>query len=315
METGSGAVRIPDGSEMGLCVVEAPDADWAPRLIALLGHKPPVYMGHVAAALARRLDALQTLFYVGLLGGAPVTVAMVVGAHGAGLLGHVYTVPEWRRRGASSLLLAALDADVRARSYRVLTLGTNPEGHARRMYEGVGFRQVEPGSGSMSRWTGQDADAPPAGAVSVGPARWDDWGWLSAAAALPRRKGEPLPRSRALGVAGPSHVEAGFLAAMQSGMALTVVRRGPTAVGWASLSDRDLAALGAVAALDFYVRPDCTADAGELLGRLSWPERPVVCAQAGARGYRAEALRASGFVPSAPIAALDGLNLWVRRPG
>lgn len=315
VETGLGAGRLADGSEMRLCVVEGPDTAWAPRITGLLGHKRPVYMGHIAAALDRPLGGLQTLFYVGCVGGDPISVAMVAGAHGAGLLGHVYTVPEWRQRRASTLVIAALDADVRGRGYQVLTLGTNPAGHARRIYEAVGFRPVAPGSGSMCWFATADASTVPGGPLSVGPLRWDDWGWISAAAAAPPTGGEPLPRSRILGVVGPGHVEAAFLAAMQAGVTLTVLRHGPAAVGWAALSARDATALGGAWAIDFYVRPDCGADAGALLASMAWPAGPVVCALPRQLGYRQEALRAAGFVPSAPIEALDGLILWVRGLG
>ena len=311
MEFGLGSCRLTDGEEMRRLVVAGPDAAWAARLTKLLGHKSPVYFGHIAAALERPLDDLQTLFYVGKVGETPMTVAMVTGAHGAGILGHVYTVPEWRRRGASTGLFGAMEADVRARGYRLLTLGTNPDGHARRIYERMGFRQILPGSGDM-QWSVGPPTAPE-GAVSMGPVRWDDWGWMSAAAAAPTVEGEDLPRSRSMGVGGAAHLESGFLAALEQARPLTVLRRAGAAVGWLGLSRTDAAVLGAVVALDFYLRPECVGSVAPLLGAVEWPDRPVVCALGGGSGYKAAALRQVGFVPSAPIDALDGRVLWARR--
>lgn len=303
-----GSARLSTGESLRLAVVEAPDPEWAPRLQGLLGHKSPVYRDHIRAALAGPLDGLRTLFYLGLVGGEPVTHAMVTGADGAGILGHVYTVPEWRRRGASGALHPVMDADVRAAGFRFLSLGTNPDGHARRLYEGIGFRQVTPGSGDMVWGDG----TPPDGTWEVGPARWADWGWISAAGCAPLRPGEEVPRSRLLGVRGPTHVEGPFAGAMEHGRPLLVVRRGGAAVGWAELSAAAGAALGAVA-LDFYVRPECwDGGVGALLGALEWPGggRPVFCAASG-QG-RGEALRSAGFVPAAQVAELGGVTLWVR---
>lgn len=314
MHESLGTASLTDGAELTLQVVAGPDARWAPVLGGLLGHKGPVYLGHIRDALREPLDALHTLYYVGTAADAPITVAVVAGAHGAGILAHVYTLPAWRRRGASSALFRALAQDVRARGFRVLTLGTNPEGHARRLYEGMGFRQLVPGGGDM-RWEAFPGAHLPDGPPQTGPLRWDDWGWISAAAAAPLAAGEDRPRSRWLGVGGPAHVEAGFLAARQEQRPLQVLRRGAAAIGWAGLSEREAAACGRVSALDFYVRPEYAAEAegvDALLATLPWPERPVLCALGDPAGYKADALRRNGFSPSAPIPALRGLILWVR---
>lgn len=342
MFTALGSGRLKTGEEITLGVVEAPDTAWAGRLTGLLGHKRPVYRFHIESSLQAALDDLQTLYYVGLCDGAPVTVAMVAGAHGAGIYGHVYTVPEWRRRGASGLLHAALAADTRARGYRALTLGTNPEGHARRLYEGIGYRQVLPGRGDMvwrasggqdgaggkppgtrsvgaqAAWQGEGSTPAPDGGGRgggaqgaaadgqwhVGPARWGDWGWVSEACCAPPEPGEELPRSVLFRVRDAGHVEATFVEALRSGLPLHVLRDGERAVGWAALLDGPAEALGA-AVLELYVRPgfrDREAIA-RLLAALSWPRRTVVCACGGAPGYRATALAAHGFAVAATLPA------------
>ncbi len=286
METDLGAVRLADGAVLERIAVDGPDAAWKPRLMALLGHKAPVYLGHVRHALDGPLEGLSTCFAVGGVAGLPVTVAMVAGAHGAGILGHVYTVPDWRRRGAAGALFRALMPLCAARGYRVLTLGTNPEGHARHLYETFGFRALTPTDGSMLR----GEDTPPPDAPSVGPLRWSDWGWVSAAACAPRAAGEPLPRSRCLRVAGPGHVEAAFIAARLEGLPLLVLRRGPAAVGWAGRSGGG--------ELDLYVRPGQEDLAPLLVAGLNpVPGERLRCA---AGSYRGQALRAVGFRPVGP---------------
>jgi len=303
MQTELGRARLSTGEDLRLLGVEAPDAAWQGRLGALLGHKRAPYLGQIQAALAGPLGGLQTLFYVGAVAEEPVTCAVVAGAAGAGVFGHVYTVPAWRRRGAAAALHRALAADLPARGYRCLTLGTNPEGHARRIYEGIGFRQVTPGSGSMLWGDGQ----PPPGALAASAAEWADWGWISAAGCAPPVPGEDRPRSRLLGPGGPGHVEGPFAAALQEGRPLLALRQGGAAVGWAEFSPAAAAVLGAVA-LDFYVRPECAAGTGVLFAALPWPERPVVCA-ARARG---PVLQAAGFRAVAELPAPLGTTLWLR---
>ena len=293
MYTELGVARLKTGEPIRLGAVVAPDAEWAPRLRALLGHKPPVYLYHIERSLLEPLDDLETLYYVGDVDGVPVTVAMVAGGHGAGIFGHVYTVPAWRQRGASGLLHETLAADVRSRGYRALSLGTNPDGHARRIYEAIGFHQVVPGSGDMI-WRADGQAGPGPGVITVGPARWGDWGWVSEACCEPVEAGEELPRSTLLRVRAAGHVESAYVDAMRGGADLHVLRVGAAAVGWAALLRGPAAAVGA-AALEWYARPGYRAEAARLLSGLEWPDQPVVCALAGGPGYRAEGLAAHGF--------------------
>ena len=289
VETDLGAVRLPEGAVLERIVVDGPDVGWKPRLLALLGHKAPVYLGHVHASLDGPLEGLATSFAVGLVSGVPVTVAMVAGAEGAGILGHVYTVPDWRRRGAATALFSALLPLCDARGYRVLTLGTSPDGHARRLYEAFGFRALTPTDGSMLRGDG----TPPQGASSVGPLRWSDWGWISAAACAPPGPEEPMPRSRCLRVGSPGHVENALIAARRDAVPIQVVRRGPAAVGWACRP----AAGEAEGALDLYVRPGQEDLAQRLVAALNIPPRQWVRCAVGT--YRSRALEAAGFQPVA----------------
>lgn len=247
MEADLGAARLKTGEPLRLLAIEPPAGPWTAPLRRLLGHKAPARQEEIAEELAGTLDGLGAVFYAGVVGGEPVTVARVAGAHGAGIWGHVYTEPAWRGRGAARLLHEAALPDLGRRGYRVLTLGTNPRGVARPLYASVGFRPLAPGSGAMVRGPLEEA---PCGVPSVGAVRWGDWGWISAAACVALGEGEPLPRSRVLGVARPGFVGNAFVEALLRGTPVLVLRRGPCAVGWAAAGDP----------ADLYVRPDCAAD-------------------------------------------------------
>src|SRR5207245_380029 len=142
--------RLTTGERLELGVVETPDPSWSDRIVPFLLHKGGDWNHHIAAALERPLDDLETCFYVGMVDGQVVTQVMISGARGAGILAHVFTSPRWRQRGAYRQLMAVQMADTRARGYRILTLGTGFDSHPYRIYQSFGFRSVEEGSGYMS---------------------------------------------------------------------------------------------------------------------------------------------------------------------
>jgi GNAT superfamily N-acetyltransferase len=306
-----GQATLATGERMELARVVGPDGAWAPRLGALLGHKPGVYRYHIEASLREPLGDLETAFYLGLVDGEPIAVAMVAGAHGAGVLGHVYTVPAWRRRGAARALHVVLAEDVARRGYQFLSLGTDPRGPARRIYEAIGFRAVAPDRGDMV-WVRQDA-VPPDGPWSVGPLGWADWGWVSEAALAPPAAGEELPRSLLFRVGDRAHVEAAFVEAMRRGGSVRVLRRGPRAVGWLALVPDAARALGATA-VDLYVRPGWEEGAPRLTDGFPWPPGPLLAAWSGGPGYRARALAAAGFRHLGSWAAWWDLGRGAREP-
>jgi GNAT superfamily N-acetyltransferase len=309
-----GEGRLQSGEPLRLGVVEAAgDERWAPRILAILGHKSELYRRHIEAAFRGSLDRLDTLFYVGCVADEVVTVSMLAGARGAALYGHVHTVPPWRRRGAATALHRLLPADWEARGYRAVTLSTDPRGHARRLYEAIGFRPVVPDRGVMI-WRRTAREGSASGGWTVGPLEWADWGWVSEAACAPPAPAEDLPRSLLFRVPDVRCVDWTFL---EVAFAVTgqepppgdrphvrVLRRGGQAVGWAALLPGAAAALGAVA-LDLFVRPGAgdVQAARTLLEAVDWPKEGVVCGTAGGPGYRAAALAACGFRPVVSLPA------------
>ena len=112
MHTHLGSETLKNGERLEISVVEGPDAEWQPRIEPFLAHKGPGWNDHIRRALAEPLDSLQTRFYVGCIGEELVTQVMIVGSGGAGILGHVYTKPEHRRKGAYSRLMAYQTEDM-----------------------------------------------------------------------------------------------------------------------------------------------------------------------------------------------------------
>lgn len=328
---------------MEIGVVECPDPVWAPRVAPLLGHKGPPWTSHIEAALQAPLDALETRFYLGLVEGQPITNVMIVGARAsggrtspaAGILGHVYTVPEHRRKGAYSHLMAAQMAHTAGLGYRVLTLGTGFETPPYWIYHSFGFRTIDGTSGRMKWLADPDAEQDwfRAGATRVRVLRWDDWPRAALLGFQPDEPAEELPRSWALRLPqGHGSVEGSFLdlrralprespatleqaaqalGAGQRTAALMLETEHGAAAGWAILQPDELALRDAWR-LDACVHPAFRGAAADLIAAaaaLPGGAARVTAYTSTPDGYRAAALRAAGFDH---VADLPG---WLPRGG
>jgi GNAT superfamily N-acetyltransferase len=297
---------------MALGCVKCPDPSWGAQVIPFLGHKSRESREHFEQAFAGPLDSLDTRFYIGTIGGTAVTNVMIVGAlrpaGGVGILGHVYTKPAHRQKGAYGALMAAQMAHVREVGYRVLSLSTGFETHPYWIYHKHGFRSIDGVSGKM-KWLADPAaedDALRPGPTHVRPLRWDDWAPLELLTYQPLTSEEPLPRSTLFGVKGQGSIEGPFQAVqrrLRRKERLTVVvletERGAS-VGWAALQP-DPFAFGDALQLDLYVHPAFTRDASKLLAALPLDDATRVNAYTTPDGYRAAALERAGFGHAATL--------------
>ena len=308
-----GQVTLARGEDMALGCVTCPDPSWGAQVIPLLGHKSRESRDHFEQAFAGPLDRLDTRFYIGTIGGIAVTNVMIVGAlrptGGIGILGHVYTRPEHRQKGAYGALMAAQMAHIREVGYRVLCLGTGFESHPYWIYHKHGFRSIDGASGKM-KWLADPAaeeDTFKPGRTSVRPLRWDDWAALELLTYQPLHPDEPLPRSVLFNVKGQGSVEGPFQGVQRRRRrneritaAVLETEHGAT-VGWAALQP-DPFAFGDALQLDLYVHPAFTHDAPALLATLPLPEEGRVNAYTTLPdGYRVLALERAGFRHTATL--------------
>ena len=330
MYTRLGEAVLRTGEPMQIGVVECPDPSWAGQIGPLLGHKGTEWRHHIEAALQESLDALETRFFLGLVEGTAITTVMVVGARGVGILGHVYTRPDHRRKGAYSQLMAVQMEHTKQIGYRLLTLGTGFETPPYWIYHRFGFRSIDGTSGRMKWLAAPDVEAEHfrPGAAIVRPMGWHDWAPLNLLAYQLVEPDEELPRSWTFGLRGHGSLEGSFAALRvplphASPRTLGEVRRAMAAgtrlaalvcetahgavVGWAILQP-DALALGDGWLLDLYVHPAFRSQAAPLLAAVPWPDGDRAAAYTSAPdGYRSAALREAGFQP---VAALPG---WIRR--
>ena len=213
MYTPLGEVTLKTGELMEIGVVFAPDIDHETELGDFLGHKPDNYKWHVDRCLTQPLDLLETRFYIGKLSGRLITNIMTTEYNGIGILGHVFTLPEQRRKGACKGLMDYQMRDFQDREGRMLYLGTGYDSAPYWIYHYFGFRSVYPEAGFMTYSTAPEFETQhfardSALATKVKSVQWHDWIALTALTGIV--DGDYL-RSSTYGLTGPTNFEGGFL--------------------------------------------------------------------------------------------------------
>jgi GNAT superfamily N-acetyltransferase len=325
MYTRLGEEKLKSGERLETGVVLGPDVEWLPRIAPFLRHKGPDYGTHIRRALEGPLDSLQTRFYLGTRSGEILAQMMVVGDRGAGILGHVYTRPEDRRKGAASLLMRYQMEDCRRSGYRVLCLGTGFETPPYWIYHSFGFRSVGPGNGCMKWLAAPEAELEllRAAPVRIRDARWDDWGYFDLLALQAVSAGEELPRSLTLGVKTQGSAEGPFVGLQLRRereprlQAKALVSESGATVGWALLGP-DPRWFQDAWLLDLYAHPLFTRHLPELLEALDLPDAPVAAYLTSPNGPRAAALGGKGFKLTASLpgwliveGARRDVSMWV----
>ena len=302
-----GRETLKSGEVMEVGCVETPAREWAERVEKSLAHKPDIWRYHIRKAVRGETDDLRNYFYVGHLQGDIITGVMTVEHSRVGILGHVYTHPEHRRKGAYSKLMKHQMDDFRARGGGVLLLGTGYQSPPFRIYESFGFEGIVGESGYMRYATEKDFEetyyAP--GNVSVREMRWEDWPGSNLLTSQP---GADVLRTVAFGVPYPGvgrfTFEEAFLHVMQ-GREQDARRRAWSAdsqsgalVGMVMLTPDKRFASG-VCLLVLIVHENFWEHAGTILDAVEWPDAKVQCYTDLGCPAKVEALEAAGFVQEA----------------
>lgn len=309
--------KLKTGEAVEIGLVLGPDSEHAEQIKPFLAHKGSPWNWHVARALEEDLDGLQTRFYVAKLQGEIAANVMTVEHGHAGIVGHVFTRPEHRRKGAISRVFDALMPDFQQRG-GVLVLGTGYDSAAYWIYHSYGFRSVVPDTGFMRFATEEHYERDRLyvdGAASVRPVLWRDWPRLAALAAQPS---EWRLRNLWLGFVGQGNFEGAFLrlrAAVEKGQAQCVVLETDheAVAGYATLVP-DARWKGHVHLLDVDVHPRFARHTVDLLNALPYPQAKVQCHVDRGSPAKALALGLAGFRHEATLEGqLGGMDVLVYR--
>lgn len=294
-----GTATLKDGATAEIGCVQSPDPDDPRGVRELLAHKGEPWGWHVDEALRHELDGIVTRFYVAVMDGRAVSNVMTVEHGGAGILGHVYTLPDYRRRGLCTAIFERLMPDFRARDGLRLTLGTGYDRPAYWIYHAFGFRSVVPESGFMKYQAGDDFAARWYGS---GPARVEPLGWRhwpGTAQLFADDFGQGLQIFAGHGF-GPFNYEGAFVHLYKSicdgGPAQAqVLATGRGAVVGIALLQPDNRWQNRVWQLDTLTHPDFATDLPALLEAIDWPEAKVQIYLPAAATARREAVAGAGF--------------------
>ena len=207
--------KLSSGEPFEIGVVQTPDKAYETLIKTLLGHKPHNYQWHLDHAFADQIDGLETRFYLGLLNSEPICNIMTVEYMGIGILGHVYTFPAYRRKGACRLVMTEQMLDFKGRGGKYLTLGTGYNTPPFWIYHSFGFRGVLPNSGHMKYKAHEtiESDYFARGKAHIISPDWKSWPGLNV---LCSQHDLPLIRNIALGHVGPSNYEGGYISLLES---------------------------------------------------------------------------------------------------
>jgi hypothetical protein len=292
--------QLKTGETLEVGAIIAPDDAHAEEIKPFLGHKPGAFKWHIERSVVEPLDALETRFYVGKLNGKIVANIMTVEHRGVGILGHVFTTPEQRRKGACTAVMGPQMEDFRRRNGEALYLGTGYNSPPYHIYKSFGFESVYPESGFMRYYTSVDFETRyfASGDVRVKSVEWRDWPKLTALTGLV--EGDYL-RSIRFSVYGPTNFEGGFLGfkrELESGESYHD----------AKLLETDSGAIVAIATvtwdnrwrprtavLDVFAHPNFWKAASALLNAIKPPDAKIQCyVESGASGKTA-LLENAGF--------------------
>lgn len=295
-----GETTLKTDEVMEVGVINAPDQPHAEEIKKFLGHKPQFFDWHIERCVTESLDELETRFYVGKVDGDIITNIMTVEHDGIGILGHVYTLPDQRRKGACKGTMALQMEDFRQRNGRALYLGTGYNGHPYRIYHSFRFESVYPETGFMKYHVNDDFEETYFAPTTAHPkdVEWHDWPKLTALSAI---VGWDILRSLLWNVYGPTNLESGFLTFKHTleisdvlDDAKFLATQDGVIVGWATVN-RDSKWRHSIALLDLFFHPNFVDSVPSLLSSLKFPELKVQCYIDSTAEKKAEVLENAGF--------------------
>ena len=293
-------VELKTGESMEVGIITAPDEEHAEEIKKFLGHKAGNFKWHIERCVVEPLEALDTRFYVGKVYEKIITNIMIVEHHRVGILGHVFTIPSQRRKGACKGVMSHQMEDFRQRGGEALYLGTGYNSHAYHIYKSFGFDSVYPKSGFMKYYAIEDFDdryfGP--GDVYVKEVEWHDWTKMAALMGIV--EGDYL-RSVAFGMYGPASFEGGFLRfkhELEKGKtyhdAKLLESDTGAIVGMATVA-RDERWQPHTAVLDLFIHPNLWESSSVLLDAIHLPDAKVQCYLDAKSAGKAETLENLGF--------------------
>ncbi len=173
-----GSITLQNGETVEAAIITGPEPAWSDRIVKLLAHKGDPWNWQNAEVLTQPLP-LEAYFYVLHRDGQPFSNIMALEKAGVGVIGHVWTEPDDRQKGASSALMRIQQEHFAARDGKALYLDTGFGSSAYFIYQKFGFQSIEPNSRHMAWFATSQAKFEAAyfapGDVEIQALQWSHW--------------------------------------------------------------------------------------------------------------------------------------------
>lgn len=286
----STTARLRDGKEITLRLIQDPPSDLIPQIHHLLHHKPSPYSSHFDDFFENShegiIEGLEWRFHLAFHEGVCIGNICTWEFQGIGILGHVYTHPDWRQLGLANHLLRFQEQDFARRTGHLMALNTGYQSMPYQIYLKHGYEGVPGAPGAMlkSENPGAWEEIYQAPTVQIAPLQWRHWPTANLLFLL---EDPVLIRAAGIRIYGQGSVEGPFifnrrqlwgLDADYRGQAWILETSGGNAAGWISLMwDPNWGYRDPHRVFDLFVHPNWRAEAHAFAATIDIP--------AGTRSY------------------------------
>ncbi len=259
-------------------MVKTPDRRYERSIVSFLSCINALWRWHLNLAIRGELDDLEARFYLGLLKQRIIS-NVATWEHGSiGMVAHLFTARNHRRKGACTALMKAQIQDFRSRGGKVLIGGFRPASYP--IARSLGFRSITDNSEVMrcDLHSSFDREYFQAKKVFCRDSMWEDWPGISLLFGV--KKGWCL-RSIKHKVYGAFDYEDYFLEDMKErlmGLCISkvLITEKESIVGYATLTSK-YRGKGSFCLLDFFIHPAVASFTDTMLDAIDFPSGKVRC--------------------------------------
>ena len=273
-----GEILLKTGEVMEIYMVKVPDHYYERDIMAFLSHVNKLWLWHLDLAIHGELDELEARFYLGLLKGRIISTVSTWEYDSIGIVAHLFTLRNYRRKGACTALMKAQMQDFRNRGGKILIGGFRPSSYP--IAKSLGFKSIINNSEVMHYDVHPDFEREyfQAEKIICRDPMWKDWPGISLLLGI--KKAWHL-RSMKHKILGPFDYEDYFLEDMMERskglcMSKVLATEKESIVGYATLTFKhnlnDNFWL-----LDFFIHPASVSYAETMLEAMDFPMCRIRC--------------------------------------
>jgi len=271
-------VPLKTNDIMEIHVVKAPDDHYKNSIMSFLVHNKGIWLWHLNLAVQGELDELESRFYLGLLKSRIISNVSTWEYGSIGIIGHLFTAKDHRKKGACTALIKTQIEDFRKRGGQILIGGFKESSYP--IVKNLGFTSIINNSEVMryNLYLDYEKEYFQAKRVFCRDAMWKDW--PSVSLLFTAKEGWRV-RSMRHKIFGPFDYEDYFLEDMSERlkslcMSKVLVTEEGSIVGYATLALKHRLS-ESFWLLDFFIHPASVSYADAMLEAMYWPKGKIRC--------------------------------------